>query len=110
MGVKISQLPGILSANSYDELVLNHESQTKKITVEALMESYLAEAGYVNESGLADYFSSHIGDYLSEFVTLNELDDAGYLTGSDLSDYLSEYVKGSDISSYLSEYVKGCRE
>ena len=65
MGVRISELPSASSAFTDDSLVLNHGSETSRITVEALLESYLDGAGYVTE------------DYLSR---------AGFITES----YLSE--------------------
>ena len=37
MGVKISELPVTSSANTSDSLVLNHGSETSRITLEALM-------------------------------------------------------------------------
>ena len=39
MGVKISELPVASSANNNDSLVLNHGSETQRITLEKLMES-----------------------------------------------------------------------
>ena len=38
MGVRISELPSVSSANTDDSLVLNHGSETSRITVEMLME------------------------------------------------------------------------
>ena len=74
MGVKISQLPEVLSANSNDYLVINHEGATSQIMVETLMDSYLSSAGFITESDLADYLSSNLDGYLSEYVTGSDLD------------------------------------
>jgi len=52
MGVKISELPVASSAGNSDSLVLNHGSETSRITVEALMESYLSGAGLVTDAKL----------------------------------------------------------
>ena len=75
MGVKISQLPEVLSANSNDYLVINHEGATSQIMVETLMDSYLSSAGFITESDLADYLSSNLGNYLSEYVTKSDLEN-----------------------------------
>ena len=44
MGVKISELPRTQSAGHSDNLVINHNGATSRITVEDLMESYLSDA------------------------------------------------------------------
>ena len=100
MGVKISELPAASSANNSDSLILNHGSETKKITLEALLESYLSGAGLVTESDLDDALSGY----------LSESDLSGYLSESDLAGYLSEsdltgYITESNLSSYLSEAI-----
>ena len=109
MGVKISQLPEVLSANSSDYLVINHEGATSQIMVETLMDSYLSSAGFITESDLADYLSSNLGNYLSEYVTKSDLENCCYLSEPDLyvylvdnlSNYLSEYLTESDLSEYV---------
>ena len=100
MGVRISELPSVSSANTDDSLVLNHGSETSRITVEALMESYLSDAGLVTESELSNY----LDDYVSESALSDTL--GSYLSGSDLPDYLSEYVTTYDLSDALSSYVE----
>ena len=62
MGVKISELPSASSANTSDSLVLNHGSETSRITLEALMNSYLSGAGLVTDAELAE----SLQDYVSE--------------------------------------------
>ena len=52
MGVRISELPVASSAGSNDSLVLNRGNTTSRITLQALMESYLSAAGYVTGSDL----------------------------------------------------------
>jgi hypothetical protein len=112
MGVKISELPRTQSAGHSDNLVINHNGATSRITVEDLMESYLSDAGFLTESDLADYLSSNLSSYLSEYVTADDLseyvtqsdlDNAGFLTASSLPDYLSEYVTESDLSEYVTQ-------
>ena len=95
MGVEISELPRTQSAGHSDNLVINHNGATSRITVEDLMESYLSDAGFLTESDLADYLSSNLSSYLSEYVTADDLseyvtqsdlDNAGFLTASSLPD------------------------
>ena len=118
MGVRISELPRTQSAGHSDNLVINHNGATSRITVDDLMESYLSDAGFLSESDLADYLGRNLSSYLSEYVTQSDLENAGYLTADDLSEYLSEYVTQSDLDdagyvsgSYLSEvlgsYISG---
>ena len=64
MGVRISELPRTQSAGHSDNLVINHNGATSRITVEDLMESYLSDAGFLSESDLADYLGSHLSSYL----------------------------------------------
>ena len=52
MGVRISELPRTQSAEHSDNLVINHNSVTNRITVEDLMEGYLSETGFMTESDL----------------------------------------------------------
>ena len=99
MGVKISELPVASSANNSDSLVLNHGSETQRITLEKLMESGKRAAGLVTDSELQTYLEN----YVSESHLSDVLDD--YVEGADISNYLSEYVTGSDMYGYLSEYV-----
>ena len=91
MGVKISELPAASSANNSDSLILNHGSETKKITLEAMLESYLSGAGLVTETELSDALTGY----------LSESDLAGYLSESDLTGYITE----DNLSSYLSEAI-----
>ena len=76
MGVKISELPSTSSANTNDSLVLNHGSETSRITLQALMNSYLSGAGLVTDEELAE----SLQDYVAE---------------SEMPGYLSGYVTGS---------------
>ena len=107
MGVKISELPRTQSAGHSDNLVINHNGATSRITVENLMESYLSDAGFLTESDLADYLSSNLSSYLSEYVTQSDLDNAGFVSESYLSEALGSYVSDSYLSEVLSDYISG---
>ena len=107
MGVKISELPRTQSAGHSDNLVINHNGATSRITVEDLMESYLSDAGFLTESDLADYLSSNLSSYLSEYVTQSDLDNAGFVSESYLSEALGSYVSDSYLSEVLSDYISG---
>ena len=76
--------------------------------------SDLENYGYLTESDLINYLVGNLSDYLSEYVTgsdlseyvtLLDLDQAGFLKAEDLPDYLSEYVTESDLANagFLSE-------
>ena len=95
MGVKISELPSTSSANTNDSLVLNHGSETSRITLQALMESYLSGAGLVTDEELAE----SLQDYVAESEMAGYL--SGYVTDTDLDSRLSDYVLGSVLSSKI---------
>ena len=76
MGVRISELPSVSSANTTDSLVLNHGSETSRITLQALVESYLSGAGLVTEEELNGYLS----DYVSESAMSAALE--GYVSSA----------------------------
>ena len=123
MGVKISELPVASSANNSDSLVLNHGSETQRITLEKLMEggkrvaglvtdselqtyleNYVTQddldnSGYMSEADVESVLSETIGDYLSDYVTRSDLENDGYLTESELSDYYDGTLKvdGEDV-------------
>lgn len=104
MGVKISDLPAASSANNSDSLILNHGSETKKITLEAMLEGYLSGAGLVTEDELSDALSGYLSESdMGEYVTESDLSDAlgDYLSESDLTGYITE----GNLSSYLSEAI-----
>jgi hypothetical protein len=120
MGVKISELPVISSANANDSLVLNHGGATRRITLENLIQAGKIAAQlltaadleaclefYVSEGHLTDVLEDYLSandmpEYLSEFVTSSDLQNAYYVTESYLSEVLADYISADGLSETLS--------
>ena len=97
MGVKISELPLISSANANDSLVLNHGGATHRITLENLIQAGKIAAQLLSEADL----EACLGFYVSESQLTDALED--YLSANDMPEYLSEYVVRSDLSYYVTD-------
>ena len=97
MGVKISELPVISSANANDSLVLNHGGATRRITLENLIQAGKIAAQLLSEADL----EACLGFYVSESQLTDALED--YLSANDMPEYLSEFVTSSDLSYYVTD-------
>ena len=110
MGVKISELPVASSANNNDSLILNHGGATRRITLENLIQAAKIAAQLLSDADLEAYLDfyvseSQLSDALSDYLSATDM--SSYVTMSYLSEAIGNYVSEAlgDVvtSSYLSE-------